>query len=638
MIFLYAPSAAATARKFSKCAALTIALLLTFPCDAATPDALAEAAKVDWQWGVKIPLRDGVHLNATVYKPAGLKEPRPCLFTLTPYIGQTYHDRGMYFAAHGYPFLTVDVRGRGNSEGSFRPFIQEARDGYDVVEWLAKQPYCNGKVAMWGGSYAGYDQWATAAKLPPHLATIVPVASPAAGVDFPARNNVPAPYVIQWLTFTSGHTSQDRVFGDDVFWTGMFRRWIESGTSYRKLDSFAGNPSTTFQEWANHPDLDAYWDAYNPTDEEYGKLQLPILTITGMYDDDQPGALAHYRRYMRAASAAARARHFLVIGPWDHPGTRTPKREFLGLKFGPASLVDLPQLHLDWYRYAMEGGPKPDFLQKPVAYYVSGAERWRYAETLEGITTESRPLFLDSTGDSAHDLYTAGTLAPSRVGRGAPDQYRYDPRDVSLAKIESESNLDSALDQQVFLANTAKVIYVSAPFDHEEELSGFFRLEAWISIDQPDTDIVVSVAEIGVDGTVTPLSSDIKRARYRETLRSQKLVTTKEPLRYDFNGFTFASRLVRKGSRIRLVLSAANSIQNQKNYNSGGVLADETIESSQAATVKTFHDSKRRSALYIPIAAAETADKSRGNTPRISMRGVGTVGHFQRTDHAALIP
>jgi putative CocE/NonD family hydrolase len=588
--------------------ALLAALLLSAPLSAGavTADALAEAAKVEWQWGVKIPLRDGVHLNATVYKPAGMKEPRPCLFTLTPYIGQSYHDRGMYFAAHGYPFLTVDVRGRGNSEGVYHPLIQEAKDGYDVVEWLAKQPYCNGKISMWGGSYAGYDQWATAKEFPPHLATIVPVASPFAGVDFPARNNAFAPYDMQWLTFTGGRTGQDRLFGDDAFWVGMFRRWTESGTSYRKLDAFVGNPSPIFQEWVNHPDVDAYWDSYNPTGEQYVKLQLPILTITGMYDDDQPGALAHYSRYMQAASPAARARHFLVIGPWDHPGTRTPKQEFLGLKFGPASLVDLPQLHLDWYRFAMEGGPKPVFLQKPVAYYVSGAEQWRYADTLEAITAESRAYFLDSAGDSARDLYAAGSLAPAHVGRGAADHYRYDPRDMSLAKIESESNLDSALDQEVVLANTAHVVYVSAPFEQDQELSGFFRLEAWISIDQADTDFVASVAEVGPDGTVTPLSSDVMRARYRESSRLQKLVSTKEPLRYDFTHFTFASRLVRKACRLEVVLSAANSIQNQRNHNSGGVVADETIADSRPVTVKIFHDANRRSALYIPIAASET--------------------------------
>jgi uncharacterized protein len=599
--------ALASVHAIGKCLALVAALLLLRPvtADAVPAAALGDADKVEWQWGVKIPLRDGVHLNATLYKPAKLVVPRPCLFTLTPYIGQSYHDRGMYFAAHGYPFLTVDVRGRGNSEGSFRPLIQEAKDGYDIVEWLAKQPYCNGKISMWGGSYAGYDQWATAKEFPPHLATIVPVASPAAGVDFPARNNVFGPYEMQWLSFTSGHTGQDRLFGDDAFWTAMFRRWIESGTSYRKFDAFLGNPSTVFQEWVSHPDLDAYWDSYNPTALQYANLQLPILTITGMYDDDQPGALAHYSRYMRAASPQGRARHFLVIGPWDHPGTRTPKQEFKGMKFGPASLIDLPQLHLDWYRFAMEGGPKPEFLRKPVAYYVSGAEHWRYADSLEAITAESRPLFLGSSGASGQNLFAAGSLAAAHEGRGAPDSYRYDPRDLSLAKIESESNLDSALDQEVFLANSAQLVYVSAPFEKDQELSGFFRFEAWISLDQPDTDFVVTVAEISRNGTVTPLSQGLMRARYRESLRLQKLVTTKEPLRYDFSDFTFASRLISQGSRLQLTLSAANSIGIEKNYNSGGVVADETLADSRTVTVQLFHDAKHRSALYIPVAVPE---------------------------------
>jgi len=577
---------------------------------AATPEALALAEKVDYQWEVRIPLRDGTQLGATVYRPAGEQAARPCVFTLTPYVRDSYHDRGVYFAAHGYPFLVVDVRGRGTSQGTFRPLIQEAQDGYDVVEWLARQPYCNGKVTMWGGSYAGYDQWVTAAQRPPHLATIVPVASPTAGVDFPARNNTFAPYDMQWLTFTSGRALQEHLFSDDAHWLTTYRRFIESGAAFRGLDRFVGNPSGVFQEWLSHPDVDAYWDAYNPSAEQYAQLELPILTITGMYDDDQPGALAHYQRYMQAASAAGRARHYLVIGPWDHPGTRTPQQEFLGLKFGPASLVDLPQLHLDWYRYAMEGGPLPAFLQKPVAYYVSGAELWRYADTLEAITARSRPYYLDSRGDAAGDVYAAGSLTPEHVARGGADQYRYDPRDLSLGRVETASNNDSILDQQVFLANRAKLVYVSAPFDSDEELSGFFRFEAWLAIDQPDTDFAVTVSEIAPDGTVTRLSTDVMRARYRESLRTAKLVTTKEPLRYEFSRFTFASRLVRQGSRLMLSLAAANSIADQKNYNSGGVVADETLADARTVTVRLYHDAAHRSALYVPCAAAPSAGVS----------------------------
>jgi hypothetical protein len=197
----------------------------------------------------------------------------------------------------------------------------------------------------------------------------------------------------------------------------------------------------------------------------------------------------------------------------------------------------------------------------------------------------------------------------NQVGRGAPDRYTYDPRDLSLAKIESESNLDSALDQEVRLANPAKLVYLSAPFQGDEELSGFFRLEVWMSIDQPDTDFAVSVAEVSLNGTVTPLSSDLMRARYRESLRSPKLVSSKEPLRYKFTHFTFASRLVCRGCRLEVLLTAANSIQYQKNYNSGGVVADETMESSRPVTVTVFHDAKHRSALYVPVASPEASPR-----------------------------
>ena len=571
--------------------------------EAGTPEA---AAKVDWRWDVKIPLRDGTHLSAIAYLPADQRERRPCVFTLTPYIAQSYHDRGVYFASHGYPFLSVDVRGRGNSEGEFHPLIQEAKDGYDVVEWLAQQPYCNGKVTMWGGSYAGYDQWATAKERPPHLATIVPVAAPAAGVDFPARNNIFTTYIEQWLTFTAGKASQLDVFGDQPFWNAAYRRLAESGAPFRRFDSQVGHPSPIFQEWVSHPTVDDYWASYNPTTAEYAALTLPILTITGMYDDDQPGALAHYSRYMQAASPEGRARHFLVIGPWNHAGTRTPQAQFGGLSFGPASLVDLPQLHLDWYRYTMEGGPRPEFLKKAVAYYVTGAEKWRYADSLGAVTLKMVPFYLDSTGGAAHDLYSAGSLECEVVGRGKPDHYIYDPTDPALERVESETNLELLRNLEVLHANPSKVVYVSAPFAANTEISGFFRLSAFIAIDQPDTDFTVSVLEIARDGTPTPLSSDVLRARYRESLHEGKLVATKKPLRYEFQSFTFASRLVEAGSRLALVLAAGNSILLEKNYNSGGDVADEVKAEARPVKVTLFHDAGHPSALYVPLGADES--------------------------------
>ena len=151
-------------------APLAIAQTSPTPEPIAKPSPSAPPADYDLRWAVKIPMRDRVELNATLYLPkSGNTTPgrTPVIFTLTPYISDSYHARAAYFASHGYVFALVDVRGRGNSAGDFEPFANDARDGHDMVEWFAKQPFCDGKVAMWGGSYAGFDQWATAKELPP---------------------------------------------------------------------------------------------------------------------------------------------------------------------------------------------------------------------------------------------------------------------------------------------------------------------------------------------------------------------------------------------------------------------------------------------------------------------------------------
>src|SRR5207237_2558198 len=198
------------------------------------------ATGYDIRWGVKIPLRDNVELNATLYlpkTPGGTSTAKiPAVFTLTPYISDTYHVRGAYFASHGYAFALVDVRGRGNSAGDFEPFANEPRDGHDVVEWLAQQSFCNGKVAMWGGSYAGFDQWATAKEFPPHLATIVPAAASHPPLDYPSLQNVGQCYDVQWFTHTSGKASQQNLFGDSKFWRAKFLDAYKNHIAFSTLD------------------------------------------------------------------------------------------------------------------------------------------------------------------------------------------------------------------------------------------------------------------------------------------------------------------------------------------------------------------------------------------------------------------
>ncbi|HJQ23410.1 MAG TPA: CocE/NonD family hydrolase [Blastocatellia bacterium] len=564
--------------------------------------------EVDLLWGMKIPLRDGVKLNATVYKPRRMDAPLPVIFTLTPYIADTYHERAYYFARHGYVFALVDVRGRGSSEGKFDPFRQEARDGYDIVEWLAAQPWSNGKVTMWGGSYAGYNQWATAKEFPPHLATIVPAAAAFAGVDFPFFKNIWGPYDIQWLTYTSGVTGNGNLFGEGAFWTQKFFQIYSEHLPFSRLDEVTGNLTTTFQTWIAHPTPDAYWDAMVPSDEQFARINLPILTITGHYDGDQAGAMEYYKRHMRLATAAARDKHFLIIGPWDHAGTRTPRKEVGGLKFGDASLLDLNKLHREWYDWTMKGGPRPEFLKKPVAYYVAGAEEWKYADSLAAIASGRRTLYLDSAGGQAGDVFHSGTLSDTPATKSAPDRYVYDPLDTRPAELEREAGANYVTDQRYALNLFDNgLVYHSAPFAEATEVSGYLKFTAWMALDVPDTDFSVTVYEVMADGTSLQLTSDQLRARYRESLRQAKLVTPGAINRYDFDGFTFFSRRIARGSRLRLVISCPNSIYAQKNYNSGGAVEKESGKEARTAHVTLYHDSEHPSALEIPIVKSDSA-------------------------------
>jgi uncharacterized protein len=211
-------------------------------------------------------------------------------------------------------------------------------------------------------------------------------------------------------------------------------------------------------------------------------------------------------------------------------------------------------------------------------------------------------LYLDSDGDAA-DVFHSGTLS-GLPQKGRPDSYVYDPRDTATAALEEKSDPTSLTDQSLILANGGKqLVYHSEPFAHDTEVSGFFDLSAWISIDQPDTDFSVAVYEIARDGTSVLLTRDIQRARYRENPRRPQVVSSRDPLNYHFSGFTFVSRRIARGSRLRLVMGPVNSIFAQKNRNSGRDVSNESVEDSRVVTVRLYHDRAHQSVLRVPLGA-----------------------------------
>ena len=557
------------------------------------------SSKIDFTWGVKISMRDGVHLNATLYKPKDGK-PAPTVFTLTPYVADGAHLRGIYFSQHGYVFAAVDSRGRGNSEGIFEPFANEANDGHDIAEWLAAQPWCDGQVAMWGGSYGGYVQWMALRESPPHLRTIIPTASASAGVDFPFYKNIFSPSEMQWQTYTSGVTRNMTIMNDPKFWIGKFQEMYQQHIPYSKLDQVVGNTSTFFQTWIAHPHPDEYWDKMSFPPEQYDKITIPILTITGHYDDDQPGAMEYYRQHM-ASKSSSKDDHYLIIGPWDHAGTRDPKTEHGGLKFSDSAILDMNNLHQEWYDWTMKGGKKSAFLKNRVTYYVMGEEKWKYADSLEAIGAIPKKMYLCS-GEGANDVFHSGTLEEHTPRGCVFDKFTYNPLDKRPGNLERTLIQDYLTDQTYDLNLFGNgLVYHTEPFAKDTEVTGWVKLLAWISMDVTDTDFRVSLSEVLSNGIVIKLTQDFLRARYRESNRIEKLVSVGEINLYTFDGFTFFSRRIAKGSRLRLIISCPNTIYLEKNYNSGGAVAEESGRDARTAHVTLYHDNDHPSYLELPV-------------------------------------
>ena len=246
------------------------------------------------------------------------------------------------------------------------------------------------------------------------------------------------------------------------------------------------------------------------------------------------------------------------------------------MKFGPAAIVDLNDLHRQWYDWTLKSGAKPEFLKNQVAYYMIAAGNtgangaWKYADSLKSLTAHTRTFYLDSQNGDANGVFRSGNLTENQPQEGA-DKFTYDPLDTHRgSEVEGiEPNDKTAgLDQSLAMSiGNDGLVYHSDPLPKEMPLVGCPQLTLWVSLDTPDTDLSADLYEIQPDGTSIALWSDMRRLRYRESLYQEKLVEADEIVKCDFAPGLFVARKLMKGSRLRLVVSSPNSIFWQKNYN-----------------------------------------------------------------------
>lgn len=578
------------------------ALLLALAPLMASADTPPDPAPVIVEPALRIPTRDGIELAVRIWRPEGDGR-HTVVMQHTPYLSDETHERAMKFVRAGFAYASVDRRGRGNSGGEFRPMEGGGPDGTEAARWLAARPWSNGQVATMGGSYRGMLQWQALADDPTAIRAAAPTAAAYPGWDFPQPRGILLSFIAPWLAYVDGRTGNGNWLGDSTLWQGHFERAWRGDIPFADLARASGAPQGTFGRWLAHPSYDAYWQAMNPTPSQYAAIDVPVLSITGYFDGDQEGTLRYYREHLEHATPDARARHWLLIGPWSHAGTRYPTAELGGLKFDQAAVLDIDRLQIDWFRHVLDAAPRPESLPGRVTYYVMGAETWRSAPSLEAVARHTLSLQLSSGGLPADDVFRSGRLQHASSGAEPPSVYRFDPRRTSQRPAPlPAAEFDYTAQGNALDGN--QLFFHSDPLPGTRTLCGQMSFDASIEVDVPDTDIQVEVYQITPDNEIRWLGRDYQRARFRRGMATEQLAMPGAIETWRFDRFWWTCRELEQGSRLRLVVGAVDTPELQRNFNSGGRIGFETIKDARVATVRLHHSAGYPSVLHLPVVEA----------------------------------
>lgn len=554
------------------------------------------AGGVRIEFEVRIPMRDGVTLAADIYRPAGDGR-YPVILTRTPYgrTGDAQVRAGRYFAARGFVYVAQDVRGRGDSDGEWRPYRNEGRDGYDTIEWCAAQAWSTGRVGTIGQSYTGYNQWLAAVEQPPHLAAMVVLATmtdPMGDVWISGPGGLPSPTMISWYHLTAGRAMQNLRAVD---WERL--NWH---LPLLTMDSAAGRPNPRWRDIITHARLDQWWD---PTryQNRLERVQVPVLHISGWYDDAQRATPMNFSGMRARGAPGARDRQRMVIGPWPHAINSASR---LGeVDFGPEALIDLQGLEREWFERWLRpgaGSPAAD-TAPPVRLFLMGANRWMDAADWPVPGTRPTRYYLRS-GGRANSLHGDGRLALEPPGAEPPDRYRYDPAHPTPFLTEpSFAQLGAAEDYRPVERRDDVLVYTSEPFREATAICGPLRATLFAASTARDTDFMVKVLDVWPGGYAQRLNDGMVRARFRHGMERPELIEPGRVYRYEIDAWN-TCQLFRPGHRVRVEVASSAFPKFDRNPNTGGPLG---LESALIVAEQTiYHDAERASYVELPVVPA----------------------------------
>ena len=500
---------------------------------------------------------------------------------------------------------SCDVRGRYESEGKWEPFRDEARDGYDIIEWAAVQPFSNGKVATQGGSYVGHNQWAAASQRPPHLVAAFPSL---------ASTNIYGNWLTMGgafrLSFNYGWgvvRMPNRIMLPQYWHT---ENYMPENLRYdnilmhlplNDMDlEYEGAPVQHYRDWLLHESYDGYWKAISD-EERFDKIAVPVHTLGGWFDIFIMGTINGYMGMKNhGATQEAQDGARMIIGPWGHG----PTQSFGGVDFTPAAMIDMFETQLRFYDYHLKGIQNGLDKEKPVRLFYMGVNKWRDESDWPIPGTAYRELYITSSG-SANSVRGDGLLTFAKPVKNGSDTYQYDP----LLPVPTTGGnnccgtptIAGPADQRALERREDILVYTGEFLEEPVTIAGPVRLKLYAATDGPDTDWMIKLIDVYPDGYAMPISEGILRARFREGLDKVKLLTPNQVYEYDIE-LTGTANVFLPGHRIRLDITSSNFPQFDRNPNTGEPLGSSSKVRVAQQTV--YHGGTRMSHLVIPVVPA----------------------------------
>jgi len=562
---------------------------------------------------VMIPMRDGVKLSTDLYFPVAENVKFPVVLVRTPYKKEMEEINGRYYARRGYAAAIQDCRGRFASEGQWEPFVDEPKDGYDTVEWLATRDWASGKVGMIGGSYVGWVQLWAASEKPPHLTTIIPNVAPPDPFF-----NMPYEYGsffilggIWWAEILEKEATGD--LSGRAMAEISERKYEQILKSLPVIDldqKILGRRNIYWRKWIEHNTNDAYWEKANFM-EKLKTLDIPVFLQSGWFDGDGIGTKLNYAALRQSRNKFIK----LVLGPWGH--TDTSSSQLGDFNFGKEAAPDLQTLYVRWFDYWLKGIDNKVAEEPLVQYFVMFSNTWLKGDVYPLPETKFTKFHLGST-KGANTSRGDGTLrAEPGSGGKAFDEFVYDPGDPtpwpeyyfkSEEEIEREKkqtvDVDEAKKKAKVFHNSVTdarpdiLVFQTEPLAEPVSVAGPLSAVLYASTSAPDTDWFVTLMDVDEKGEIFHLVRGTIRARFRTSMAKPELLEKDKIYRYDLDmwqtGITF-----QKGHRIRVEVASAMFPMFSRNLNTGGHNEKET--KFRRATQRIYYSVEYPSHVLLPV-------------------------------------